>query len=100
MVAFTRQGATTRNPARRRSPPLRHNICHAGALGQSSRSGPSGRRPPPTSLPGHDEQSVEAIKKAINDIDAQQAKAVRDYERARKDRTGVLEAAEQRIDGN
>jgi len=49
---------------------------------------------------GYDEQSVEAIKKAISDIDAQQAKAVRDYERARKDRTGVLEAAEQRIDDN
>jgi len=49
---------------------------------------------------GYDEQSVEAIKKAISAIDAQQAKTVRDYERARKDRTGVLEATQQRIDSN
>jgi hypothetical protein len=47
---------------------------------------------------GYDEQSVDAIKKVISEIDVQQAKTVRDYERPRKDRTGVLQAALQRID--
>ncbi len=47
---------------------------------------------------GYDEQSVDAIKKVISEIDVQQAKTVRDYERPRKDRTGVVRAAQQRID--
>ncbi|MEJ7825184.1 MAG: hypothetical protein WKF48_07120 [Solirubrobacteraceae bacterium] len=47
---------------------------------------------------GYDEQSVDAIKKVISEIDVQQAMTVRDYERPRKDRTGVVRAAQQRID--
>jgi hypothetical protein len=33
----------------------------------------------------------------VIDIDAQRAKAVLDYERAHKDRTGVVQAVEQRL---
>ena len=48
--------------------------------------------------PGYDEQSVEEIKQGLGQSDVQAAKTVRDYERARKDRTGVVQAAQQRID--
>jgi uncharacterized protein (UPF0335 family) len=48
---------------------------------------------------GYDEQSVDAITKALRDADADTAKAVRAYERDRKARAGVLEVAEQRADG-
>jgi len=49
---------------------------------------------------GYDEQSAEAIKKAVAEIDAQRAKTVLDYERAHKDRAGVVQAAQQRIEGS
>lgn len=49
---------------------------------------------------GYDEQSVDAIHNAVRNIDAQQATTVRSYERDHKDRSGVIEAAQQRIDNN
>jgi uncharacterized protein (UPF0335 family) len=48
---------------------------------------------------GYDEQSVDAIAAAVRDADEGTAKAVRAYERDRKDRAGVLQAADQRIGG-
>ena len=41
---------------------------------------------------GYDEQSVDAIKKGLGQIDVQQANTVRDYERDRKARAGILQA--------
>jgi uncharacterized protein (UPF0335 family) len=46
---------------------------------------------------GYDEQSAEAIASAVRDADQPTAKRVRAYERERKDRAGVVQAAEQRI---
>jgi hypothetical protein len=46
---------------------------------------------------GYDEQSAEAIASAVRDADEPTAKRVREYERDRKDRAGVLQAADQRI---
>jgi hypothetical protein len=48
--------------------------------------------------PGYDEQSVDAIDKVLTGADEQGAKAVLDYERAHKDRVGVVQAAQRRID--
>ena len=39
---------------------------------------------------GYDEQSVEAITKALSDADAETAREVRSYERDHKDRSGVI----------
>jgi len=46
---------------------------------------------------GYDEQSVDAITTTLNDADSQTAQTVKGYERERKARTGVLQAADQRI---
>ena len=46
---------------------------------------------------GYDEQSVDAITTTLRDADKDTAQSVRSYERERKDRAGVLEAADQRI---
>lgn len=46
---------------------------------------------------GYDEQSVDAIAKVIRGADHETARAVRSYERSRKDRAGVIEAADQRV---
>ncbi|HVM25198.1 MAG TPA: hypothetical protein VM253_07370 [Candidatus Limnocylindrales bacterium] len=46
---------------------------------------------------GYDEQSVDAITKALREADTETAQSVRAYERERKARAGVLEAADQRI---
>jgi hypothetical protein len=46
----------------------------------------------------YDEQSVDAITTQLNDVDAGVAREVKTYERAHKDRAGVIQAAEQRID--
>ena len=46
---------------------------------------------------GYDEQSVDAITTRLRDADADTARAVRTYERARKDRAGVIQAADQRL---
>jgi hypothetical protein len=45
---------------------------------------------------GYDEQSAEAIVALLRDADPDQAALVRAYERDRKARAGVLEAADQR----
>src|ERR1700712_320321 len=47
--------------------------------------------------PGYDEQSVDEIAKALRMGDHETARAVRSYERSRKDRAGVIEAADQRV---
>jgi hypothetical protein len=46
---------------------------------------------------GYDEQSVDAITTTLRDADKDTAHSVRTYERGRKDRAGVLQAADQRI---
>lgn len=45
---------------------------------------------------GYDEQGVDAITTALRDADPAAARAVRSYERDRKARSGVLQAADQR----
>ena len=45
---------------------------------------------------GYDEQSVDAITTALRDTDDETAAAVRTYERQRKNRAGVIQAADQR----
>ena len=46
---------------------------------------------------GYDEQSVDAIATALRDTDDDTAAAVRTYERERKNRAGVIQAADQRL---
>ncbi|MEA2157050.1 MAG: hypothetical protein QOE11_3190 [Solirubrobacteraceae bacterium] len=46
---------------------------------------------------GYDEQSAEAIAKALRETTPDKARAVRAYERGRKARAGVLEAADRRV---
>jgi len=46
---------------------------------------------------GYDEQSVDAITTTLNQADTQTAQKVKSYERDRKARVGVLQAADQRI---
>ena len=47
---------------------------------------------------GYDEAGVEAITGALTDANAEKAREVRNYERDHKDRAGVIEAADTRID--
>ena len=47
---------------------------------------------------GYDEAGVEAITGALTDASAEKAREVRNYERDHKDRAGVIEAADTRID--
>ena len=47
---------------------------------------------------GYDEAGVEAIARALTDTDANTARQVRTYEREHKDRAGVIEAADARIE--
>jgi ferritin-like metal-binding protein YciE len=47
--------------------------------------------------PGYDEQTVDEIRDALTGGDEAKARLVRDYERAHKQRTGVLEAAEREL---
>jgi hypothetical protein len=46
---------------------------------------------------GYDEQSVDAVTSRLNQVDAETARQVKAYERDHKDRSGVIDAAEQRI---
>ena len=46
---------------------------------------------------GYDEQSVDAITTALRDTDDDTTAAVRTYERERKNRAGVIQAADQRL---
>jgi len=46
---------------------------------------------------GYDEQTADAIATAVREADKDTAQSVRSYERDRKARVGVLEAADQRI---
>jgi hypothetical protein len=48
--------------------------------------------------PGYDEQSVEAITSRLDEVPTETARRVKRYERDRKDRAGVIRAAERRID--
>jgi hypothetical protein len=47
---------------------------------------------------GYDELSAEAAAKAVGEGDVENARTVRDYERDHKNRSGVIEAADRRID--
>ena len=47
---------------------------------------------------GYDELSAEAVAKAVGEGDEESARKVRSYERERKDRSSVIEAADRRID--
>ena len=47
---------------------------------------------------GYDEQSVDAVTSRLNEVDAETARLVKRYEREHKDRAGVIQAAERRID--
>jgi ferritin-like metal-binding protein YciE len=47
--------------------------------------------------PGYDEQTVAEIRAALADADDDRAKAARDYERAHKNRSGVLAVAEREL---
>jgi hypothetical protein len=47
--------------------------------------------------PGYDEQTVADIRTAIGGADDERAKQVRAYERAHKNRAGVLEATEREL---
>jgi hypothetical protein len=47
---------------------------------------------------GYDEQSVEAVTSKLNQVDTETAREVRRYERDHKDRAGVIQAAERRIE--
>jgi hypothetical protein len=47
---------------------------------------------------GYDEQSVEAVTSRLNEVDTETARLVKRYEREHKDRAGVIQAAERRID--
>ena len=49
---------------------------------------------------GYDEQSVDAVTNRLNDVDGETARLVKRYEREHKDRAGVVQAAERRIDRN
>jgi hypothetical protein len=46
---------------------------------------------------GYDEQSVDGVVGALRDASADVAREVRTYERAHKDRAGVIEEAEKRL---
>lgn len=47
---------------------------------------------------GYDELGVDAIAKVVREGDQETAKKVRAYERGHKDRSGVTEAADRRLD--
>ena len=46
---------------------------------------------------GYDELTVEDIRTALGKADDDRAKAARDYERAHKNRAGVLEVADREL---
>jgi ferritin-like metal-binding protein YciE len=46
---------------------------------------------------GYDEQTVDEIRSALGEDDSAKARAARDYERAHKQRAGVIEAAERAL---
>jgi len=46
---------------------------------------------------GYDELSVEAVASAVSEGNITDAKRVRSYERDHKDRSGVIEATDRRI---
>ena len=47
---------------------------------------------------GYDEQSVDAVTGKLDEVDGETARQVKRYERDHKDRAGVIQAAERRID--
>jgi ferritin-like metal-binding protein YciE len=46
---------------------------------------------------GYDDQNVDELQKRLSGADERRAKAVRDYERAHKNRAGVIEATERQL---
>ncbi len=47
--------------------------------------------------PGYDEHTAAQVRETLADADARQARTVRDYERAHKNRAGVIQAAEREL---
>lgn len=47
--------------------------------------------------PGYDEQTAAQVRETLADADARQARTVRDYERAHRNRAGVIQAAEREL---
>jgi ferritin-like metal-binding protein YciE len=47
--------------------------------------------------PGYDELAAADVRKTLSDADEERVKATRDYERAHKNRTGVVEIAEREL---
>jgi hypothetical protein len=47
---------------------------------------------------GYDELSVDGVTKALREADAATAREARTYEREHKDRSGVIEAADRRLE--
>jgi hypothetical protein len=47
---------------------------------------------------GYDESSVDGVTKALREADAEAAREARTYERGHKDRSGVIEAADKRLE--
>ena len=47
--------------------------------------------------PGYDEMSVDELRRALADADERRARAARDYERAHKNRAGVIGATEREL---
>jgi ferritin-like metal-binding protein YciE len=47
--------------------------------------------------PGYDEMNVDELRRALADADESRARTARDYERAHKNRAGVLEATEREL---
>ncbi len=46
---------------------------------------------------GYDEQDVDAVADKLNAVDSDTARKVKSYERDRKDRAGVIQAADKRL---
>jgi hypothetical protein len=47
--------------------------------------------------PGYDEMTVEELQSALSGADERRARAAREYERAHKNRAGVIEATEREL---
>lgn len=47
--------------------------------------------------PGYDDLNVDELRKALADADERRTRAARDYERAHKNRAGVIAATEREL---
>ncbi len=91
-------GRTARKTARRSTSKARGATRRAGRVAASqtrSNSSSEAKRSQPWS--GYDEQTAAQVRETLADADARQARTVRDYERAHKNRAGVVQAAEREL---